>query len=133
MAPMKTAMFLSRPIVRTFRIWSPVILLACGICAGNAAPSIEITNVPAFGSFDNLGGRVVGVSPAAYSVAVFIYVPGPGWYSKPYCSPQITALQPDTSGTADITTGGSDQYATRVTALLVGTNYSQPCVQGPAA
>jgi len=100
--------------------------------ADPSTPYIEITNTHAFGSFDNLGGRVSGVSPAAYSVAVFIYVPGAGWYSKPFCMPQLTPIQTNTSWTADITTGGSDQYATKITALLVSTNYNQPCVQGPA-
>ena len=88
---------------------------------------------PPFGSFANLGGRVVDASPVTNRVAVFIYVPGAGWYSKPYCDPQLTVIQPDSSWTADITTGGSDQNATRITALLVSSNYNQPCVQGLAA
>src|SRR5258708_6137797 len=118
-----------------FRIWRrlPAWLTLVLASAAAATPSIEITNVPAFGSFDNLYGRVSGVSPAAYSVAVFIYVPGAGWYSKPFCSPQLTPIQTNTSWTADITTGGSDQYATKITVLLVSTNYYQSCVQGPAA
>jgi hypothetical protein len=102
-------------------------------CSARATPSIEITNVPPFGSFANLTGRVLDVSPAAYRVAVFIYVPSAGWWSKPYCDPQLTAIQPDGSWTADITTGGADETATQITALLVGTNYSEPCVMGPAA
>ena len=95
-----------------------------------AAPSIEITNVPAYGSFNNLIGRVLNANPDSYRVAVFIYVPGAGWYSKPFCNPQLTIIQPDSSWTADVTTGGSDQFATKFVALLVSTNYNQPCVQG---
>jgi hypothetical protein len=101
-------------------------------CNGVALPQIEITNVPAFGSFDNLGGRVLNAAPADYRVAVFIYVPSAGWWSKPFCNPQLTLIQSNASWTADITTGGSDQYATRITALLVSTNYSEPCVEGAA-
>jgi hypothetical protein len=97
-----------------------------------AVPTIEITNLPPYGSFANVGGRVLNAVPAAYRVAVFIYVPGAGWYSKPFCNPQLTVIQPDSSWTADITTGGSDQFATMITALLVSTNYSEACVQGPA-
>ena len=96
-----------------------------------AVPSIEITNVPTFGSFENLGGRVLNASAAVYRVAVFIYVPGAGWYSKPFCDPQLTVIQPDSSWTADVTTGGSDPYATKFIALLVSSNYNEPCVQGP--
>jgi hypothetical protein len=72
-------------------------------------------------------------SPAAYRVAVFIYVPGAGWWSKPYCDPQLTLIQPDGSWTADITIGGADEFATKITTLLVGTNYAEPCVMGPPA
>src|SRR6266567_8316858 len=95
----------------------PTVLLGftlAWVC--QAAPSIEITNVPAFGSLNNLGGRVLNASPAAYRVAIFIYVPSAGWYSKPYCDPQLTTIQPDTSWTADVTTGGSDQLATKFAA-----------------
>jgi hypothetical protein len=99
---------------------------------GLAAPTIALTNVPAFGSIDDLSGVVAGATPAAHRVAVFIYVPSAGWWSKPYCDPQLTMIQPDGSWTADITTGGADAYATRITALLVGSNYSEACVMGTA-
>jgi len=98
-----------------------------------AAPQIEFTQVPPFGSTQNLTGRVIDAAPSAYRVAVFIYVPGAGWWSKPYCDPQLTVIQPDSSWAADITTGGSDAQATRLTALLVPATYSEPCVSGPAA
>jgi hypothetical protein len=97
-----------------------------------AAPGIALTNVPAFGSFDNLSGLVLDAAPASHRVAVFIYIPSVGWWSKPYCDPQLTVIQPDGSWTTDITTGGVDEYATKITALLVSTNYSEPCVMGPA-
>lgn len=111
----------------------------CGILAGGvasaacaaAAPIIEITNVPPFGSFGYLGGRVLDGNAAAQRVAVFIYVPSAGWWSKPYCDPQLTLIQPDGAWTANITTGGADQFATKITALLVSTNYQEPCVMGP--
>ena len=65
---------------------------------------------PPFGSYASLAGRVLDASPAAYRVAVFIFVPSAGWWSKPYCDPQLTIIQPDGSWTADITTGGADAY-----------------------
>ena len=99
---------------------------------GLGSPVIMLTNVPAFGSFDDLSGIVVDAAPAAHRVAVFIYVPSAGWWSKPYCDPQLTVIRPNGSWTADITTGGVDELATKITALLVSTNYSEACVMGPA-
>ena len=105
-------------------------LAVAALCSAKATPSIEITNVPPFGAVAHLGGRVLDASPADYRVAVFIYVPSAGWWSKPYCDPQLTLIQPDGSWTADITTGGADASATKITTLLVGTNYAEPCVMG---
>jgi hypothetical protein len=101
-------------------------------CSGksHATPGIVITNLPAFGSSDNLGGEVWGADPTAYRVAVFINVPPYGWYSKPTCAQALTPIQPDGNWSADITTGGMDTNATRIAALLVSTNYNQPCVLG---
>ena len=95
-----------------------------------ATPGIVITNLPAYGSTDNLAGVVLGADPAACRVAVFIDVPPYGWYSKPTCAQALTPIQPDGSWSADITTGGMDTNATRIAALLVSTNYDQPCVLG---
>src|ERR1022692_103716 len=111
--------------LRFFR--SPVMLglAVAAFYSARATPSIEITNVPPFGSFAHLGGRVLDASLTDYRVAVFIYVPNAGWWSKPYCDPQLTLIQPDGSWTADITMGGADASATKITVLLVGTNYAE--------
>jgi len=100
--------------------------------AGYATPSVLITNLPAYGSFDQLSGIVLEAVPASYRIAVFIYVPGYGWVSKPTCAEPLTIIQADGSWTANITTGGSDQLAKRLAALLVSTNYAEPCVDGAA-
>lgn len=115
-----------------------VVLLTTGaavtgiVPAALANPSIEITNIPSIGSYEYLSGRVVDGDPNTQRVAVFIYVPSSGWWSKPYCNPQLTVIQPDGSWSANITTGGADATATQITALLVSSNYSEPCVMGPA-
>ncbi len=116
-------------------VWKclPVVLPLFWLVRASAVPSIIITNLPAYGSFNNLGGRVLDASPASWAVAVFIYVPGYGWVTKPTCGQPLTSILPDGSWTADITTGGSDQLATRVAALLVSTNYSLSCVDGSNA
>src|SRR5262249_2632448 len=103
------------------------------VCISAASPQILLTNVPPFGSSADLQGSVAGVNPAACRVAVFIFIPGAGWWSKPFCSPQLTVIQTDGSWTTDITTGGSDDQATKITALLVSTNYNQPCVLGASS
>ena len=96
-----------------------------------AAPAIQITNVPAYGAYGNLGGIVFNADPARQRVAVFIYVGG-GWYSKPTCAQPLTAIQPDGSWTANITPVASDINATIIAALLVSSNYNQACVLGAA-
>jgi hypothetical protein len=113
--------------------WFWTVLAASCVCASAAGPTVIITNLPAYGSTSNLGGIIVNASPASCSVAVFIYVPGYGWVTKPTCAQPLTPIQLNGNWSADITTGGSDALATRIAALLVSTNYSQPCVQGAAA
>src|SRR6266853_1521835 len=63
--------------------------------AGYATPSVLITNLPAYGSFDQLSGIVLEAVPASYRIAVFIYVPGYGWVSKPTCAEPLTIIQAD--------------------------------------
>jgi hypothetical protein len=97
-------------------------------CIG--APTVVITNLPAYGTTNDLSGVALGANPATQKLAVFIYVPGYGWVTKPTCAQPLSVIQSTGNWVADITTGGSDTNATRVAALLVNTNYSQPCVQG---
>jgi len=114
------------------RLGTALLLFSTWV-GGRAAPSIEITNVPPFGSFQNLAGRVLNTAPSDCRVAVFIYVPGAGWFTKPTCAQPLTAIQLNGSWSTDITTGGSDERATKLAALLVGTNYAEPCVLGQPA
>jgi len=93
-----------------------------------ATPSILITNLPAYGSTNYLAGVVLNGNPATNAVAVFIYVPGYGWVTKPTCAQRLTTIQTNGSWSANIVTGGGDTNATRIAALLVSTNYNQPCV-----
>jgi len=113
-------------------IWKclPLALVCLAANAGATAPGILITNLPAYNTTQNVSGLVYGTNPATVAVAVFIYVPGYGWVTKPTCAQPLTAVQPDGRWTADVTTGGSDALATRIAALLVSTNYNQACVDG---
>ena len=96
-----------------------------------ATPSIFITNPPAYGSGMTLAGLTLNASPATNAVAVFIYVPGFGWVTKPTCDQPLAAIQPDGSWSVNVATGGAgDLAATRFAALLVNTNFNLPCVLG---
>lgn len=128
--PLSWAMLGKRHLTRVGLRWLCAFLVACGLYPGMAAPSIIITNLPPYGSTNDLCGVVLNAPAAACSVAVFIYVPGYGWATKPTCAHPLTPIQPDGSWSADVTTGGSDTLATRIAALLVSTNYNQPCVAG---
>ena len=108
--------------------------VAACTCQAATSPVLLITNLPAYGSTSNLQGCVLGANPATQAVAVFIYVPGYGWVTKPTCAQPLTTIQTNGSWSANITTGGaSDTLATRIAALLVSTNYNQPCVLGLSA
>jgi hypothetical protein len=119
-----------RVFKRSFGLSLIVWLWCLAWCQSDAAPAILITNLPAYGSTDSLAGKVLSADPATQAVAIFIYVPGYGWVTKPTCTQPLTAIQPDGTWRANIVTGGSDASATRVAAFLVGTNFNQSCVLG---
>lgn len=117
-----------------FASWLSQSLLMGFALSCPAAPHLAITHLPAYGSTNDLSGIATGTNVSDCAVAVFIYVPhSGGWWSRPTCPGQpLTAIRPDGSWCTDITTGGADTHATRIAALLVRTNYSQPCVLGSA-
>jgi exo-beta-1,3-glucanase (GH17 family) len=98
---------------------------------GPGDPTIEFTFVPAYGSFDNLKGKVLHVRPDDYRVAVYIKV-GNGWWTKPYWNNPLTRINRDGSWTCDITTGGIDHRATVIVAYLVRADYDPPLGRGGA-
>ncbi len=98
-----------------------------------ATPAILITNLPAYGTYGALSGVVLNADSTTNAVAVFIYVPGYGWVTKPTCAQPLTPIQANGSWSANITTGGAgDTTATRIAALLVSTNFNLACVLGAA-
>jgi len=90
--------------------------------------AIDFSYVPPYGSFDDLQGRVRCVKPADYKVAVYIFVSG--WWTKPYWDWPLTTIQEDGTWTCDITTGGTDQLATKIAAFLVPNGYNPPSMSG---
>ena len=99
--------------------------------ASTGSPAIEFTFVPPFGSSNDLIGRVRNVvNPSAYKVAVYIFVEGAGWWTKPTFAEPLTSIRSDSTWTCDITTGGSDIYATRISAFLLPNGVSPPMSGG---
>ncbi|MFN8494734.1 MAG: hypothetical protein U0350_44440 [Caldilineaceae bacterium] len=95
----------------------------------SSKPTIKFVSVPAYGSFDNLTGQVRRANPANYRVVVYIYVRS-GWWIKPYLNQPQTIISPDGHWTCDITTGGIDQFATKIIAYLIPATYTPPGLLG---
>ena len=91
-------------------------------------PTIVITALPRYGSFDPLRGTVTCADPAAYRIAPYIFVSG--WWTKPTWASPTLAIQPDGSWAGNITTGGTDQYATQIAVFLIPATYSPPSMAG---
>jgi exo-beta-1,3-glucanase (GH17 family) len=95
-------------------------------------PSLEITHVPAYGSTEDLTGRVLYlVDPSQYKIVVYINVAG-GWWIKPYASSPVTNIVSDGNWTTDVTTGtaGDDPHATQIAVYLETASYSPPILLG---
>ena len=114
-----------------FLCWFSSIFFICAFHSWSA-PTIIITNLPAYGSTYDLAGVVLNTTPGSNVVAAFIYVTNYGWVSKPTCAQQFSPIQTNGNWSADITTGGADGNATRIAALVVSANFTQSCVQGAA-
>jgi len=79
------------------RLWCLLIGLVLGpmlsVCA-QAAPSITITSLPSYGTLGLMCGTVAGVDHSQYRVSSFLYVPGLGWYRKPYDDAPTVPINP---------------------------------------
>jgi len=89
------------------------------------AQSIEFTNIPAWGSYQNLKGKVNNTNITDNKVLVYIYVEGT-WWVKPYSTAPLTSILPDSTWECDVTTGGIDQYAKRYIAFIVPNGFIIP-------
>ena len=98
------------------------------IIGGEGTPEIEFTYVPPYNSFENQEGKVKHVKPADYRVAVYIYVSG--WWTKPYWDSPKTSIRDNGAWECDITTGGIDEKATKITAFLIPKDYDPPLMSG---
>jgi len=88
---------------------------------------IEFTYVPPYRSHENLRGRVRNGNPNSCSVAVYIFVDGAAWWTKPYFASPLTPVDTvDSTWTCDITTGGSDEFAIRIRAYIWPNGIGRP-------
>ena len=99
-----------------------------GLCTGAGSPGLEFVHVPAYGSNEDLAGHVTNVNDSAYGVAVYIFIGG--WWTKPTFANPLSAIRADGTWTCDVTTGGSDPYASQIAAFLVPTTYAPPLASG---
>jgi len=105
----------------------------CYVLGGSGDPCVELTVVPALGSHADLYGTVTHVNPCLYRVAVYIYVEaGGGWWNKPLLAAPLTEIANDGTWTADITTGGTDEDATKIAVFLVPADCEVDILEGAA-
>ena len=116
-------------LLRTVALW--LALLATN--DRTRAQAIQITSVPAWASPGSITGQVSGVNFATHSVAVYIYIDGAGWWTKPNASSPRVPIRSNGTFTAAVVTGGVDDRATIYAAALLAPGQSPPVAQGTAA
>lgn len=87
--------------------------------------TLEFTQIPAWTSTQNLNGNVHNTIIASNKILAYNYVEG-WWYLKPYESAPFTTINPDSTWTCDVTTGGNDKYASRLIAFIVPVGFTIP-------
>src|SRR4051794_2564865 len=107
-------------LFRSLLVVTVAAAIPIGPCWAQTAPSIQITSLPSYGSSPGwVSGRVIGVAASGFNIAALVFVPGLGFYSKPFCSPTTTPLAADGTFNVLLTTGGIDPYATMIALLVV--------------
>ena len=115
------------------RLWCVLLSLALApilLSEAVAAPTIMIASLPHYGASGFMCGTVSGVvDPSQYQVSSFLYVPGLGWYRKPYDIAPTVSINSDGTWCADVSTSGPaglDSVATIFGAWLVASDYTVP-------
>lgn len=112
-----------------------IVLCAMFFCLRSFAqePRLVFDTIPALGSFDDLAGHVEHVIPGNFRVAVYIFVDsGGGWWNKPSFEGASTPIDPSGLWSVDVTTGGADEWASKIAAFLVDQSFSPPLLSGSA-
>jgi hypothetical protein len=90
---------------------------------------IEITDVDLSSNPGSVRGRTWNIAPSRSRVAVYIYVPGWGWASKPFLSNRLTRIG-DAGEWAVSLPEPTDSQATKARAYLVPDGYQPPGTNG---
>jgi len=97
--------------------------------SSNSTPQIMFISVPPMGSSEDLFGKVGGVNPEKYAVAVYIRVGG-GWWTKPTFAAPTCSIASDGTWNCPYATGGNDTSATVIRAYLIPIGYNPPAMSG---
>jgi hypothetical protein len=97
--------------------------------APNSKPQIMFTSVPPKGSSDPVIGKVLGVRPEDYVVALYIRVGG-GWWTKPTFAQPTCPISADGTWVCQYVSGGDDANATDIAAYLIPRAYTPPAMNG---
>jgi hypothetical protein len=98
-------------------------------------PGIQITSAPPYGDNGSVGGTVSNINPNDYEVGLLLFIPGIGWWTKPFCNGTSASFLPIDPGTNTwsgwVGSGGAGDYtATKYAAYLVRQGASGVCQMG---
>jgi len=99
------------------------------IPGGEGKPAIVFTDVPRYGTHENLKGQVWHVEPSDHKVVVYILVRG-YWWIKPYYNRPLATISPNGNWITDVTTDGIDEQATNFLVFLVPNGVNPPLAAG---
>jgi hypothetical protein len=100
-------------------------------CIASATPTIAFTSVPPIGSSDRVKGTAVFQNTPCdardYRVALYVSFNGIGGICKPFQSSPLTEISDKGNWEASYNTGGVDEQAPWIFALLVTKEFMSPC------
>ena len=121
-------------------LFLPVVLCTCDYispteprvrCVTPATPRISFTSVPRIGSSDVVKGTVdfqnTPCDAQDYRVALYVSFDGVGGICKPYETDPLTPISKDGYWEASYDTGGIDEQAPWIFALLVKREFVSSC------
>lgn len=119
---------------RTSRASSPCVgFFAAAALAGVhecRAQSVDILSVPAWRTAGSITGVVTGANPATHRVAVYLYIDGAGWWSKPSATQTSVAIAPNGTFSANVYSCCLDDRASIFCAALIPITAPAPVASG---
>ena len=100
------------------------------LCGAAHAQSIDITSVPAWRTAGLLTGVVTGANPSTHRVAVYLYIDGAGWWSKPNATQTSVAIAANGTFSANVYNCCLDDRASIFCAALIPITSPAPAASG---